>query len=106
RLGISMSVRFLDDVQYWRRVGTFDFDMIQFTWGSSLSPGNEQFNRWGTKSRNREGSLNYAGASHPAIDAMIDWMLSARSREEFVEATRALDRVLLSGFYVIPLFNS
>ena len=106
RLGISMSVRFLDDVQYWRRVGTFDFDMIQFTWGSSLSPGNEQFNRWGTKSRDREGSLNYAGASHPAIDAMIDWMLSARSREEFVEATRALDRVLLSGFYVIPLFNS
>lgn len=106
RLGITMSVRFLDDVQYWRRVGTFDFDMIQFTWTASLSPGNEQFNRWGTKSRDREGSLNYAGASHPAIDAMIDWMLSAQSREEFVDATRALDRVLLSGFYVIPLFNS
>lgn len=51
RLGITMNVRFLDDVQYWRRVGTFDFDMIQFTWGSSPSPGNEQYNRWGTKSR-------------------------------------------------------
>ena len=106
RLGIIMNVRFLDDVQYWRRVGAFDFDMIQFTWGSSPSPGNEQYNRWGTKSRDREGSLNYAGASNPAIDAMIDAMLAARSREEFVDATRALDRVLLSGFYVIPLFNS
>lgn len=106
RLGITMNVRFLDDVQYWRRLATFDFDMIQFTWGSSPSPGNEQFNRWGSKSRDREGSLNYAGASNPAIDAMIDAMLVARSREDFVDATRSLDRVLLSGFYVIPLFNA
>jgi peptide/nickel transport system substrate-binding protein len=105
RLGISMKVRLVDDVQYWRRLQAFDFDMIQFSWGASPSPGNEQFNRWGSRSADRQGSLNYAGAKSPAIDAMVDAMLAARSREEFVDATRALDRVLLSGFYVVPLFH-
>jgi peptide/nickel transport system substrate-binding protein len=104
RIGVTMRVRLVDDVQYWRRVAAFDFDMIQFTWGASPSPGNEQYNRWGGKSAEREGSLNYAGAQHPAIDAMIDQMLRAQTREEFVSAVRALDRVLLSQFYVIPLF--
>ena len=105
KLGIQMSVRFVDDVQYWRRVASFDFDMIQFTWGASPSPGNEQSNRWGSKSKDREGSLNYAGAASPAIDAAIEAMLSARERGEFVDAVHALDRILLSGFYVIPLFH-
>jgi peptide/nickel transport system substrate-binding protein len=105
RLGITMKVRLVDDVQYWRRLGAFDFDMIQFTWGSTPSPGNEQYGRWGSKSAERQGSLNYAGAREPAADAAIEAMLAARGREEFVDATRALDRVLLSGFYVIPLYN-
>jgi peptide/nickel transport system substrate-binding protein len=104
RIGMNMKVRLVDDVQYWRRVAAFDFDMIQFTWGASPSPGNEQYNRWGGKSSEREGSLNYAGAKLPAIDAMIDAMLQAKSREDFTSAVRALDRVLLSQFYVIPLF--
>ena len=104
RIGVTMKVRLVDDVQYWRRVAAFDFDMIQFTWGASPSPGNEQYNRWGGKSAEREGSLNYAGAKSPAIDAMIDAMLQAKSREDFTSAVRALDRVLLSQFYVIPLF--
>lgn len=104
RIGVTMKVRLVDDVQYWRRVAAFDFDMIQFTWGASPSPGNEQYNRWGGKSAEREGSLNYAGARSPAIDAMIDAMLQAKSREDFTSAVRALDRVLLSQFYVIPLF--
>lgn len=104
RIGVTMRVRLVDDVQYWRRVAAFDFDMIQFTWGASPSPGNEQYNRWGAKSAEREGSLNYAGANHPAIDAMIDTMLQSKTREDFVSAVRALDRVLLSQFYVIPLF--
>ncbi len=105
RLGITMKVRLTDDVQYWRRLAAFDFDMIQFTWGGTPSPGNEQFNRWGMKSADRESSLNYAGAKLPAIDAMIDAMLAARSRDDFVSAVRALDRVLLSQAYVLPLFN-
>jgi peptide/nickel transport system substrate-binding protein len=79
--------------------------MIQFTWNASPSPGNEQFNRWSARAADRQGSLNYAGAREPAIEAMIDAMLSARERPEFVDATRALDRVLLSGFYVVPLYN-
>lgn len=106
RIGVTMKVRLVDDVQYWRRVSGFDFDMIQFTWGASPSPGNEQFNRWGVKSAEREGSLNYAGAKNPAIDAMIDAMLQAKTREDFTSAVRALDRVLLSQFYVVPLFHA
>jgi peptide/nickel transport system substrate-binding protein len=105
RIGIAMSVRLTDGVQFWRRLSAFDFDMIQFTWGGSPSPGNEQYNRWGQVAADRQSSLNYAGARLPAIDAMIGAMLAARSEEDYVAATRALDRVLLSQTYVIPLFN-
>jgi peptide/nickel transport system substrate-binding protein len=106
KLGIKVTVRLVDDVQYWRRVTVFDYDMIQFTWGASPSPGNEQVNRWGSRSRDREGSLNYAGASSPAIDASLDAMLSAQSRDDWRDAIHALDRTLISGFYVVPLFHA
>jgi peptide/nickel transport system substrate-binding protein len=106
RLGIQMNVRLVDDVQYWQRVSAFDFDMIQFTWGASPSPGNEQYNRWGSRSKDRQGSLNYAGASNPAIDAAIEAMLAAPSRDAWLDAVHALDRVLISGFYVVPLFHA
>jgi peptide/nickel transport system substrate-binding protein len=106
KLGIKVAVRLVDDVQYWHRVAGFDYDMIQFTWGASPSPGNEQVNRWGSKARDREGSLNYAGASSPAIDAALAAMLSAQSRDDWLDAIHALDRVLISGFYVVPLFNA
>lgn len=105
RIGIRVSVRLVDDVQYWRRLSSFDFDMIQWTWLGSPSPGNEQRNRWSMEAAARTGSLNYAGARSPAVDAMIDRLLAAESREDYVAAVRALDRVLLSGFYVVPLFN-
>jgi peptide/nickel transport system substrate-binding protein len=98
-------VRLVDDVQYWRRLSSFDFDVVQFNWSGSPSPGSEQINRWGSAAAGRQGSLNYAGARSPAIDAMIAAMLAATSREDFVSAVRALDRVLLSGFYVVPLFH-
>ena len=106
RLGIKLNVRLVDDVQYWQRVSTFDFDMIQFTWGSSPSPGNEQYNRWGSRSKDRQGSLNYAGASSPAIDAAIDAMLAAKTQDAWLDAIHVLDRLLLSGFYVVPLFHA
>lgn len=105
RLGIDMRVRIVDDAQYWRRLASFDFDMIEWTWGVSASPGNEQRNRWSSVAAQNDGSLNFAGAREPAIDAMIDAMLEAHDREEFVAAVRALDRVLLSGFYAIPLMH-
>jgi peptide/nickel transport system substrate-binding protein len=105
RIGIDARIRLVDDVQYWRRIARFEFDMVQWTWPASASPGNEQRNRWNAAAADREGSLNYAGARSPAVDGMIDAMLGATTREEFAAAVRALDRVLLSGFYAVPLFH-
>ncbi len=104
RLGISITIRQVDSAQYWSRLKAFDFDMIQWTWSASLSPGNEQINRWSSKAADTQGSLNYAGAKNPAADAMIAAILAARTREELTAAVRAFDRVLLSGDYVVPLF--
>ena len=105
RAGIEARVRVVDAVQYEQRRQTFDFDMIQYFWDASLSPGNEQSFYWGSAAADQPGSRNYMGAKNPAIDAMIAAMLAARSREDFVAAVRALDRVLISGFYVVPLFH-
>jgi peptide/nickel transport system substrate-binding protein len=100
-----VSLRLVDPVQYDRRRLTFEFDMIQYHWDQSLSPGNEQAFYWGSASADQEGSRNYMGARSAAIDGMIAAMLRARERKEFVAAVRALDRVLLSGIYVVPLFH-
>jgi peptide/nickel transport system substrate-binding protein len=105
-IGITMNVRLLDSAQYWTRQKAFDFDMMQFTYTASLSPGNEQLFRWSSKSAATQGSFNFAGASSPALDAMLQALLQAETQEDFVAAARALDRVLISGFYVVPLFNS
>lgn len=104
RLGIAVSVRLIDDVQYWRRLSAFDFDMIQWTWPASASPGNEQVGRWDSSNAERKGALNYAGVRSPAVDATLKALLSAQSREDFVAAVRTLDRLLLSGFYAVPLY--
>jgi peptide/nickel transport system substrate-binding protein len=105
RAGIAARVRLVDAVQYDRRRQTFDFDMLPNEWSASLSPGNEQSFYWGSAAADEPGSRNYMGAKNPAIDAMIEAMLAAHSREDFVAAVRALDRVLLSGSYVVPLFH-
>ncbi|WP_414653812.1 extracellular solute-binding protein [Hyphomicrobium sp.] len=104
KLGITTRIRVVDSAQYQARLKDYDFDMIQFTWPSSLSPGNEQLFRWSARVADDPGSYNYAGVKNPAADAMIAAMLAAESNEDFVSAVRALDRVLLSGHYVIPLF--
>jgi peptide/nickel transport system substrate-binding protein len=105
RAGIDARVRVVDAVQYDRRRQTYDFDMIQNRWDQSLSPGNEQSFYWGSAAADAPGTRNYMGVKSPAIDAMIAAMLAARSRSDFVAAVRALDRVLMSGFYVVPLFH-
>lgn len=105
RLGIEATIRQVDSAQRWARMKTFDFDMVQWTWVASLSPGNEQMNRWSVESATTELSLNYAGVKEPAVNALIDAILSARERDEFVSAVRALDRLLISGDYVIPLYH-
>ena len=104
RVGVSARVRTVDEVQYQRRRQKFDFDMMIGSWVASASPGNEQRMRWGEGSADQEASFNLAGAKSPAIDALIKALLGARSREDFVTAVRAYDRVLLSGFYIVPLF--
>ncbi len=80
--------------------------MMQTNWSSSLSPGNEQSFRWSRKSASQEGSFNYAGVQSAGADAMIAAMLAAKTRAEFVSSVRALDRILLSGRYGIPLYHA
>ncbi len=104
RLGIDAEIRSADDAQYQQRLQTFDYDMILGALTGSLSPGNEQWQRWGSASREAQGSFNYPGVADPAVDAMIEAMLAARKREDFVSAVRALDRILISGDYYIPLY--
>jgi peptide/nickel transport system substrate-binding protein len=104
RAGIDARVRLVDAVQYEQRLATFDFDMVEYRWEESLSPGNEQSIYWGSAAADQQGSRNYMGVKSPAVDAMIAALLSARSRPDFVAAVRALDRVLISGSYVVPLF--
>ena len=105
RAGIEAKVRAVDAVQFDQRRLGYDFDMIQNRWDQSLSPGNEQFFYWGSEAAGNPGTRNYMGARDPAVDAMINNMLAARDRGAFVSAVRALDRVLIAGFYAIPVFN-
>ena len=104
RAGIDARVRSVDATQFERRRIAFDFDMMDYRWEQSLSPGNEQYFYWGSAAADQQGTRNYMGVKSPAVDAAIAAMLSATAREDFVAATRALDRVLLSGFYVVPLY--
>jgi len=104
RLGIEVKLRVVDSAQYQARLTNYDYDMMQNYWPSSLSPGNEQLFRWSAAAAKTPGTYNFAGVENPAADAVIQAMLAARTEEEFVSAVRALDRVLLSGDYVIPLF--
>jgi len=105
RAGIEPTVRSVDPVQFDQRRLGYEFDMIQNRWDQSLSPGNEQSFYWGSAAADSPGTRNYMGAKDPAIDAMIAALLEARDHTDFVSAVRALDRVLIAGFYTIPLFN-
>jgi len=104
RAGIAVQVRLVDAVQYEARRIAFDFDMIEARWDESLSPGNEQAFYWSSAAAESNGSRNYMGVKSPAADAMIAALLKAETREDVVAAVRALDRVLMSGSYVVPLF--
>lgn len=104
-LGIGLAVRAVDAAQFEERRKTFDFDMIFWSWPGSLSPGNEQYFRWSTPFADKQGSFNLPGVKSPGVDAMIDAMLAARQKQEFVDAVRALDRLLISGHYVLPHYH-
>lgn len=102
RLGIQANVRTVDTAQYQNRIEDFDFDMTVQVIGQSLSPGNEQRNYWSCAAAETSGSRNYAGICDPVVDALIERVIYADDRDDLVHSTRALDRVLLHGHYVIP----
>jgi microcin C transport system substrate-binding protein len=105
RIGITASIRVVDDAQYQNRLRSFDFDMIIDQWGQSLSPGNEQREFWGSPAADQPGSRNTIGIKNPAVDALIEKVIFAKDRADLVAATKALDRVLLWNFYVVPQFT-
>lgn len=105
RIGIAIAVRNVDPSQYQERRNKYDFDTIFNSWFSSLSPGNEQSFYWGSAAADMPGTRNYMGVKEPAIDAMIEALLAAKTREDFSAAVRAMDRVLMSGAYMIPLYH-
>lgn len=105
KLGIDVKVRTVDSAQYQYRLNTYDFDMIIYWWDQSLSPGNEQAFYFGSGAARTNGTRNYPGIQSTAADAMIGHIIAARDRTHLTAATRALDRVLQWGHYVVPLFH-
>ncbi len=105
RLGITARVRTVDAAQYQKRIDTYDFDMLVTVWPQSLSPGNEQRDFWGSAAATTPGTRNLAGIRDPVVDRLIELLIQAPDRKALVARTRALDRVLLWGFYVIPHFH-
>lgn len=105
-LGITARLNKIDDAQYKERTSAYDFDMTHYIRSLSLSPGNEQLLYWGAGGVTEPGTRNWMGVNSPAVEAMIAAMLKAPNAEDFTAATRALDRVLTSGRYVIPIWYS
>jgi microcin C transport system substrate-binding protein len=102
RLGMTVNVRTVDPTQYINRLRGWDFDIITSGWPESLSPGNEQRGFWGSQAADQSGSDNLGGIKNPAVDAMIDQVVFAKSRPDLEAAVKALDRILLWNFYVVP----
>jgi microcin C transport system substrate-binding protein len=102
RLGMNVNVRVVDAAQYENRLRQWDYDVIVASWPESLSPGNEQRDFWSSQAADRPGSRNFIGIKNPAVDALIEKVIFAKDRAELVASTKALDRVLLWNFYVVP----
>ncbi len=102
KLGIKATYRTIDAALYGERVKNFDFDMVVTSFGQSQSPGNEQRDYWSSVSAERKGARNLAGVSNPVIDELVDKIVYARTQEELILASHALDRVLWHGYYVVP----
>jgi microcin C transport system substrate-binding protein len=105
RIGMTVNVRVVDAAQYENRLRQWDFDIITASWGESLSPGNEQRGYWSSRAADQPGSRNLIGIKNPAVDKLIERVIYAKDRADLVAATKALDRVLLWNFYVVPQWN-
>ncbi len=106
RMGITPRITAVDSAQYTERTDRYDFDMAYYLRGLSLSPGTEQRLYWGSEGVTEPGTRNWMGMSSPAAEAMIDRILTSETQEEFRAAVKALDRVLTTGRYVIPIWFS
>lgn len=106
RLGIRADVRVVDTSQYINRLRSYDFDMIVAGFAQTLSPGNEQRYYWSSEAAKTPGTRNYCGIENPAVDKLVDLIITAETREELVTRCKALDRALLWGHYVIPHWYS
>ena len=104
RLGITVSIRTVDSVQYQNRLRSFDFDITSAVWGQSLSPGNEQRDWFGSQAADRPGARNVGGIKNPAVDALIERIIFAKDRADLVASCKAMDRVLLWNNYCVPQF--
>jgi microcin C transport system substrate-binding protein len=102
RIGMAVNTRVVDSSQYENRLRQWDFDIITGSWPQSLSPGNEQRGYWGSQAADQAGSQNYIGIKNAAIDTLVDRVIFTKDRDDLVAATKALDRVLLWNFYVVP----
>ena len=103
-IGVTARVRTVDNAQFVGRLDDYDYDMVFYRWINTLSPGNEQVNYWGIQSARTPGARNYAGIDNPAIDALADSIGRSPDRETLVARCHALDRALMQGHYMIPLF--
>ncbi|WP_227257963.1 extracellular solute-binding protein [Kangsaoukella pontilimi] len=106
RIGAQVNVTTADSAQFKERTNVFDFDMTWYIRGLSLSPGNEQRLYWGVDAAGTDGSRNWMGVESPAIEALVDRLLTSESRDDYIAAVRALDRVLISGRYVVPIWHA
>jgi microcin C transport system substrate-binding protein len=106
RIGIEVRLRTVDAVQYQKRMEAFDYEATIDVWANSLSPGNEQREFWGSKAADTQGSRNTIGIKDPAVDTLIEQLIAAPDRPSLVACSRALDRVLLWNFYVVPQYQT
>jgi microcin C transport system substrate-binding protein len=105
RIGITVTVRTVDDAQYENRLRSWDFDIVTYAWGQTLSPGGEQRSYWGSAAADQPGSENIIGIKNPTVDTIIEKVVLAASRNDLVAAIKALDRVLLWNHYVVPQWS-
>ena len=105
RIGVTPTVTAVDSAQFKERTDAYDFDMTYFRRGLSLSPGNEQYLYWGSEAADTPGGRNLMGVRSEAVDGLIDKLLTSESQDDFLAAARALDRVLMSGRYAIPIYQ-
>ncbi|MEZ5871510.1 MAG: extracellular solute-binding protein [Nitratireductor sp.] len=105
-LGIKATIRIVDSAQYKNRIDNYDFDISMISTAQSLSPGNEQREYWSSQTADKPGGRNYAGIKDPVIDELVERIIAAPDRAELVALTRALDRILLNGYYAIPMWHN